>query len=360
MDIALAWSWMQVLNKRRYDAICDVFGGLEKALELVGEPMLRELGMTEVGARAALLRLDDFDAERERRRMEQDGIRFLTIEDADYPSRLGHCGDPPIFLYAKGDMSILDQPCVGIVGTRGMTAYGERATEHFIPAFVRAEMTTVSGLAEGVDTVVAKETLRAGGKTAAVLGHGFGMMFPASNRKLAEEIVASGGLLLTEFAYDIHAGPMTFPARNRIVAGLSLGVVVTEAPLKSGALITADLALEDGRDVFAVPGPIFEETYAGCHMLIASGRAKLVGDPADVLGELGVIAREGAPADRPAYQPANDDEKAVYDILTSLPQPVDDIVERTGLPPPRVGVALTMMELAGAVRNVGGGRWIRI
>lgn len=356
-DAALAWSYIHVLTKKRYDALVEVFGGLEQALPLLGMPMLRELGLSEEASRNALLRYEDFNAHSYRALLEAEQIRFITIEDPAYPPMLGRTSDPPIFLYIKGDLSIVDQPCIGLVGTREMTPYGQRVAYHFTEEFVRAGMVTVSGLADGIDTAIAKETLRSGGKSVGVLGHGFAIMFPASNMRLSEEIVHKGGLLLTEFPYDYGSSKLTFPARNRIIAGLSLGTVVLEAPADSGAIITAEFALEENREVFAVPGPVFEPTYEGCHALIAAGRARLVSTPQEVLREIGIIApsEEGLFT----YEPQNDDERAVYGVLSTMPQPIDDLVERTGLPAGQIGVALTMMELADAVRNVGGGQWVR-
>lgn len=356
-DAALAWSYMQALNKQRYDALTEVFGGLESALSVAGEPMLRELGMREEPARTALLRLESFDAVAYRALLDRNGIRFLTLEDPEYPAMLGRTADPPPFLYAIGDLRILNQPCIGLVGTRDMTDYGKRVTQVFTEGLVKAGMVTVSGLAAGIDTEVAKETLRSGGRTVGVFGHGFSIVFPAGNKKLAREIVDAGGLLLTEFAFDISPNEHTFPARNRIISGLSLGTAVLEAPLRSGALITAEFALEDGRDVFAVPGHVFDATYEGCHALIASGRARLVSAPEEILGELGVIAPSGE--GRIAYEPQGPDEAAVYGALTTMPQSVDGLVEKTGLQASGIGVALTMMELSGAVRNVGNGQWVK-
>jgi DNA processing protein len=238
-----------------------------------------------------------------------------------------------------------------------MSAYGKRVTQEFVPAFVRARVITVSGLALGIDAEVARETLAAGGKTVAVLGNGLGSVFPQSNARLAEEIVKRGGLLLSEFPLDTPPDKFTFPARNRIIAGLSLGTIVLEAPEGSGALITADLALDYGREVFVVPGQIFDPNYAGCHGLISRGHGKLVHSPTEVLADLGIIAPEAGK--HTVYTPQNEDERVILDVLTTMPQAMDDLVGRTKLPVAAVSSALTMMELAGAARNVGGNQWVR-
>lgn len=358
-EAALAWSEINVLDKRRYDAVIEVFGSLEAALPLLSVDFLRQLGCREDTAQKAMLRLEEFDAARAEKRLTANGIRFISIEDADYPRPLRTIADPPIFLYAKGDLSLLERPCIGMVGTRGMTAYGKRVTDRFVEPLVRAGLVTVSGLAKGIDTRVAEETLRAGGKTVAALGHGFGMIFPAENGALSRRIVEEGGLLLTEFPYDKGSDTYTFPARNRIVAALSLGVIVLEAPLKSGALITADLAVDYGRETFAVPGPIFEESYAGCHALLAKGQAHLVTTPEDVLTHLRIAVPASADTAAPEFRADTPEEGALWTALSSMPQTVDMLVEKTTLPAAQVSVSLTMLELKGAARNVGGGEWVR-
>ncbi|MBM3231233.1 DNA-protecting protein DprA [Candidatus Peregrinibacteria bacterium] len=358
LSTALTWSWLNVLTKKRYDMLCQAFGDLEKALGEIGEPMLRGLGCQEATVFGALNRLDEFDADAYAQLLGKQGMRLMSIEDDAYPAVLREMGDPPVFLYSKGSTEILSQPCIGCVGTREMSTYGKRVTELFTPAFVRAGMVTVSGLAEGIDASVARETLLAGGKTVAVLGHGLGAIYPKSNAKLAEEIVSSGGLLLTEFPLDCPPDKYTFPARNRIIAGLSLATVVLEAGEGSGAIITADLALEYGRDCFAVPGQIFDENYRGCHDLIASGRARLVSSPEEVLRELRIVAPDATRA-AVEFVPADREEAAVWTALTSMPQSVSDLTERAKIDAAIINAKLTMLELSGSARNVGNGMWVR-
>ncbi len=353
---SLLWSYLNVLTKQRFDAIRDVYGTLEKAKEHLGEEMLRGLGCREETVRTTLLRLEEFDQRKYEASLRKRGIIFLDIEDASYPKSLREIGDPPPFLYARGDISILSQPCIAVVGTRDMTDYGKRVAEDFTAQFVRGGLVTVSGLAEGVDAVVARETLRLGGKTVAVLGHGLGMIFPTKHAKLANEIVESGGLLLSEFPLDISPGKYTFPARNRIIAGLSLGTVVIEAPEGSGAIITADLATEYGRDVFAVPGEIFDPSFAGCHALIAKG-ARIATCARDVLEELGIVAPEELTFR--SFNPSSPDEAAVYSVLTTMPQDTDTIVKRAAISAARISATLTLLELQGVAKNVGGGAWVR-
>lgn len=346
---------MHVLTKTRYDAVVQLYGNLADALRHVGEPFLTALGCRDDGVRDALLRLEEFDVAHYAKRLAAAHIRFLTIADPDYPAQLRELPDPPVFLYAQGDLSLCARPSVAVVGTRDMTKYGKRAAEMFTEALCRAGLATVSGLARGVDTAVADETLRCGGAHIAVLGHGMGLPSQRTG-EIAKRVVASGGLVLSEFPLDYAAGTYTFPARNRIIAGLSQGTIVCEAPEKSGALITAEFALEQGKDVFAVPGPITEATFAGSHRLIARGHAKLVAVPEDVLEDLGVV--QSMRRDR-AFTGEDPVQRAVWNALSQLPMTADTLAETLALEAPAVGVALTMMELAGDVRPTGEGGWVR-
>lgn len=353
---ALTWSWLNVLTKKRMDALLSVYGDLTEALQHVGESLLKSLGCRDDTVLATLNRLEEFDPEDYEQELTKRHLSFCTIDDPEYPSSLKEIPDAPVFLYWRGDLGILEQPCLALVGTRAMSEYGERVTEAFVPAIVQAGMVTVSGLALGIDAAVARETLAAGGKTAAVLGHGLAQIHPQSNTRLAEEIVRKGGLLLAEFPLDAEPGKFTFPARNRIIAGLSLGTVILEAPEGSGALITAELALEYGREVFAIPGQIFDPSYAGCHQIIARGQAKLVSGPSDVLQELKVVAPEG---DRSSFSPRSEEEQKAFAALTTMPQAVNDIVGRSGLSAASLTATLTFLELAGAAKRVGDGKWVR-
>ncbi|MEK7218103.1 MAG: DNA-processing protein DprA [Patescibacteria group bacterium] len=353
---ALLWSSLSVLTKERYEALMQVYGSLEDAAKHLGGELLRGLGCREETVHEALTLADAFDAERYASALEEKKIRFFTFVDAEYPSRLLQVADPPPFLYAKGDLSLLEQPCIGLVGTRGMSRYGRRVVGHFVPDFVAAGVVTVSGLAVGIDAEVARETIRCGGRTAAVLGHGLGMVYPRGNRGLADQIVEGGGLLLSEFPLPKNPEKYTFVARNRVIAGLSLATLVLEAPEGSGALITADLALGYGRDVFAVPGEVFDPNYAGCHALLKKRQAMLADHPASVLRELGMVAPV---AGAPAFMPQSDDENAVYAVLTAMPQDLDQLVGRLRMEAGRINAVLTMMELSGGAKNVGGGLWVR-
>lgn len=354
-ETALVFWWLNVLNKKRRDQLVEACGSLDDALGRLSPDLMRAIGMRQDSIEKAFARLEEFDAEAVLARMERLGVGLLSLDDDAYPRLLRESADPPVFLSYRGDPSVLDRPCVAVVGTRDMTPEGERLAEWIVPEVVRAGCTAVSGLAFGIDAVVAQSAMDAGGVTAAVLGGGLANVSPKTNERLGDLIVKNGGVVLTEYPLDEPAQPFTFPARNRIVAALSLATVVVQAPAKSGALITARLALDDNREVLACPGSPFDPSFEGCNALIADG-ARLLRTPADVLSSIGVVApAAGAPVERSFDDPA---EAAVHAVLTTLPSSMDDIVERTGKAAGELAGILTMLELAGAAAKAGEG-WVR-
>lgn len=357
-ETALLWSYLNVLDKKRYTALVDRFGDLEKATQSLSFEMLQELGLKEESALKAMNRAEEFDSQAYTALIAKKDLRLISIEDPEYPMSLAEIADPPIFLYVRGDPETLNSPCIAIVGSREMTDYGKRVVEKLIPPIVAANVVTVSGLAYGIDAEVAKETLRAGGKTVAVLGHGLGMIYPKANTRLADDIVKAGGLLVSEFPLDAMPDKYTFPARNRIIAGLSLCTVIAEAAEDSGSLITAELALEYNRDVCAVPGDIFSPISVGCNDLIRSGQARLVTSGMDVLQEVGIVSRDSAKPSV-AFEADSPDEQSVFDALSSLPSALDDLVIKTKLDAATLNAVLTILELRGVVRNTGSGQWVR-
>ena len=358
IETALRWSWMNLLTAKRAQMLRERHGSLDQALASLSLEMLTGIGCRDDTAMLAMQRAEECAIDDYMHALAKRGIALITEEDDAYPALLREIDDRPVFLYARGDLTILAGPCLALVGTREMSDYGRRVVETFIPPIVHAGIVTVSGLAYGIDAEVAKETLRAQGKTVAVLGHGMGTMYPKANAKLADAIIDGGGLILAEFPLDTAPDKYTFPARNRIIAGLSMGTIVLEAAKESGSLITADLALDYNRDVFAVPGQIFDPHYEGCHSIIARGQAKLVTSPQDVLQEIGCVASSKDP-DAPAYSPASPEEATIMGALTSMPQSLDDLTIATTIPIATLGAILTMLELQGAAKNVGGGAWVR-
>lgn len=357
-ETALLFWWLNILTKKRYDQLIAAHGSLDVALAAFSPELLRRIGMRQDSIEKTFARIEEFDPASTFARLKKLGVEVVSIEDDGYPRLLKETADPPVFLSYRGDPSILDHPCVAVVGTREMSAYGKRLTEWLVPDLVRAGCTVVSGLAFGVDAVAADATMDAGGKTVAVLGSGLGDIYPKEHARLAEKILESGGLLLSEYAYAEGPQQHAFPARNRIVAGLSLATVVVEAPAQSGALITARLALEENRDVFACPGQLFDPNMEGNHRLIAQSQAQLLVSPDDVLRAIGVAPAADGPRTESAFEAGSPDEQAVHDALTALPATMDDLVAATGKPAGELAGILTMLELGGGALKVGTG-WVR-
>ncbi len=357
LPAALSWACLNLLTKKRYDFLLKTYGTLDDAWGALDQDLLRKLGCRDDTIMKVMNEKEELNLEQHEKFMEKNGIRFLMIEDEDYPEALKEIADPPVFLFAKGNLDVLTEPLIAIVGTRNMSAYGKRVIGDFVPAFIHAGLVTVSGLAIGIDAEVAKQTIDVGGKTVAVLGHGLGAIYPKANARLAEAIVEHDGLLLTE--YPIHVSPdkYTFPARNRIIAGLTLGTLVAEAAAQSGSLITASLALEYGKEVFAIPGPIFDPNMEGTHHLIQKSGATLVSSANDVLQQLGIVASKEGSSN---YHAQTEDEEALLKNLTTMPQSADELSEKSGMAISSIHATLTLMELKGGAKNVGMGKWVKI
>jgi DNA processing protein len=290
-------------------------------------------------------------------------IQILTETDAGYPRLLRDIYDPPGVLFCQGHLRNEDQLAVAIVGTRHATHYGRRQAEMLASGLARTGITVVSGLARGIDAVAHRAALEAGGRTIAVLGSGLLNIYPPEHVQLADKI-ARQGVLLSELPPEMAPMSGTFPQRNRLISGLSLGVVVVEAAARSGALITASHAAEQGRDVFAVPGPIDSRTSRGCHQLIRDG-ARLVESIDDVLDELGPLVEamprpDGGEVRHPAELQLNDQERRVLDAIDVQPTDIDSIVERSDLTISRVLSTISVLEIRRLIRRVSGSTVVRV
>jgi DNA processing protein len=281
----------------------------------------------------------------ERALMSRLGIQVLTWRDDGFPLQLRETDDPPLALFIIGENSSLVRPAVAIVGSRRASPGGCRTAESLAADLAREGLVIVSGLAEGVDAAAHRGALRAGGCTAAVLGSGLARLYPARHARLARAITDSGGVLVSEYLPSRSPAKYQFPERNRIISGLSLAVVVVEASERSGSLITARSALEQGRDVMAVPGPAGGRQHAGCHRLIKQGAA-LIETADDVLAALGFPPRP--PAARVSV-PLSAGDSALLDLLGPEPTPVAELHARSGLPVAQLQQILSTLELAGFV-----------
>ena len=313
------------------------------------------------------------------------GLRLLTIQDAEYPGRLANIYDPPVLLYVKGRLPAFDdEAAVAVVGTRDCTPYGVACADKLGYGLSSGGAVVVSGLAKGIDAAASRGALRAGGVTGGVVGNGLDVHYPYESRYLYEDIAAAGALL-SEYPPGTEPAGNHFPARNRIISGLSLATLVVEAPERSGALITAETALEQGRDVFAVPGPIDAPASVGCNRLIRDG-AGLVSDAWDILREYAGRFPEKLKQDEAREQPAvlgyqarqkaepkpvppsldlnksslTDDQLNLLRAMSDEePALVDDLIEQTGIPTRRVLSALTLLEMEQLVTQHSGKRYTR-
>ncbi|RMG65018.1 MAG: DNA-protecting protein DprA [Chloroflexi bacterium] len=295
--------------------------------------------------------------EQEVERLAGAGATALTWEDAGYPKLLRAVADPPPVLFVKGALAEADAWAVSIVGTRRPTVYGREVAEMLAGELARNSITIVSGMARGIDAVAHAAALKAGGRTLAVLGCGVDVVYPPEHRKLAQQI-AENGALISDYPLGTPPDALNFPPRNRIISGLSLGVVVVEADEHSGALITAEFAADQGRDVFAVPGNIFNRTSRGTNRLIQQG-AHIALDAQSILEELNL----NMVADRVevgAAMPESDVERAIVARLSHEPTSVDELVRSLAMPAADVTATLALMELKGLVRQATGTSYVLV
>jgi DNA processing protein len=301
----------------------------------------------------------DYDVKNDLMTIERLNLTLLRIDEPDYPERLKTIHDPPPLLVVYGQLTAADRMSVAIVGTRSATSYGKVIAEKLSSDLARRGVTVVSGLARGVDTAAHHGALSVNGRTIAVCGCGVDIVYPTENKDLRDKISQSGAVI-SEFPLSSSPEFWHFPARNRVISGLSLGVVVVEAPENSGAMITADVAAEQGREVFAVPGNVNSGKSKGCHRLIKDG-AKLVETVEDIISELGLVAEpreETAPPKQPSL-PLTPIETRVYQVVTLQQKHVDDITREAALPVAQANAVLLQLEIKGLVRRFPGGMFAR-
>lgn len=284
-----------------------------------------------------------------------DEIKTISIEDEGYPERLREISNPPKVLYCRGKL-ITDEDCFGIVGIRIPSPYGKQIAMNFAADLSQAGLTIVSGLAPGIDTVSHQTVVEQGKRTIAVLGTGLDekSLYPRSNLKLAQKILETGGCLISEYPSGTRGSNFSFPQRNRIISGLSSGVLIIEAKQKSGALITADWARKQKRKIFAVPGSIYSQNSKGCHFLIKQG-AKLVENAQDILMELKKLNLGLLMSDiNSQITGDNKQENLVLEALKEKALYVDEIIEKTKLTPAQANSALAVLEMKGIIKDLGG------
>ena len=286
--------------------------------------------------------------------LEGPGNHLITLADADYPRSLLEIADPPPLLYGKGRRELLGSMGIAVVGSRNATPQGLQNAEAFGEALSKAGLCVISGLALGIDAAAHRGGLKGQGSSMAIVGTGLDLVYPAKNKALAVDL-AEKGLILSEFSLGTPALAGNFPRRNRIISGLSKGCLVIEAALASGSLITARLAGEHGREVFAIPGSIHSPFSKGCHQLIKQG-AKLVESAQDILEELGAYPRPATPAS----EPADDAKDPLLAALGFDPVGFDALIERTGVAADMLSAKLAEWEIAGVVATLPGGKYQRL
>lgn len=328
--------------------------GFPTAVFAAGRSAVREL----IGNRAdALFDFSDLDAvDRSMAWAAQPDQHIVTLADREYPQSLLQIPDPPSLLYVRGRLDLLQQRALGVVGSRNATPQGVQTAENFARTLAAEGLCIVSGLALGIDTAAHRGALHGGGATIAVIGTGADRIYPARNRELAHAIAAQGAIV-SEFPLGTPAMAGNFPRRNRLIAGLSAGILVVEAALESGSLITARLAAEQGREVFAIPGSIHSPVARGCHRLIRQG-AKLVETASDILEEL--APGQGCLPAGDAFPAAGQDTHPILIALGHGPSGLDDLVERSGLGAEKLLPELLNLELAGQIAVLPGNRYQRI
>lgn len=291
--------------------------------------------------------------------LSQANNHLVTLADSHYPKALLEISDPPPFLYAKGNLALLNIPSIAIVGSRNASVQGEKNAEAFAQGLSGYNLCIVSGLALGIDGAAHRGALKANGATIAVVGTGLDIVYPAKHRDLAHQIVERG-LIISEFALGTPSKPQNFPKRNRIISGLSLGCLVVEANLQSGSLITARLSAEQGREVFAIPGSIHSPMSKGCHQLIKQG-AKLVDCLQDIVEELDLINATENVAETSNYsENKNPQQNLLLTLMGYEPITLENIVHLSGLTVSEVSSMLMLLELEGSVASLTGGQYQKI
>ena len=342
------------IGRAKFSLIEDYFGDMESAWQ-AGPDELASAGLDKRAVQAIVACRPKVSLDAEMEKLERYRVRVLTWNDDAYPPRLKEIYDNPPVLYIRGSLAPEDEWSIAVGGTRRATIYGRQVCEQIAGDLARNGITIISGLAKGVDSVAHRAALDAGGRTIAVFGCGLDAVYPSENVSLAREVMQKGALV-SEFPLGTKPKGENFPRRNRIMSGMSLGVLVIEAGEGSGALLTAGLALEQNREVFAVPGSILSPASRGANRLIQEG-AKLVRDHGDVIEELNLTMVAQQVGVREVV-PATDTESLIMGKLSQEPVHIDDLCRSSGLPISTVSSTLAVMELKGMVRQVGGMSYI--
>ncbi len=344
----VGFSLINGIGRVKLAQIENYFGRLENAwLATAGD--FKKAGLESNIIKSIEATRPQIDLDTEMEKMERAGVKAYTCKDQEYPSRLKEIYDYPPIIYIKGELTTQDEWCIAVVGTRRNTVYGRQVTEEIVEDLSRNKITVVSGLARGIDTIAHRRTLESGGRTIAVVASGLDIVYPSENAGLSRSIINQGALI-SEYPLGTKPRADNFPRRNRIMSGMSLGVLVIEADEASGAIITAHMAVEQNREVFAIPGSILSPMSRGTNKLIKEG-AKLVQNCTDILEELNLTASVQQ-MEMKEMIPASDTESLLLKQLTAEPTHIDQVCRNSGLPIATVSSNLAIMELKGLVRQV--------
>jgi DNA processing protein len=353
----LGFNRVKGVGPARLQALLDHAGSIERAWA-APEPQLYAAGLDKRAVASMLEARRKMDLDAYVAEVEACDCEVMTWDSPDYPSLLRQIAAPPPVLYVRGRFEPVDQWAMAVVGTRRLSAYGRIITQQLVTSLVMNGVTVVSGLARGIDAIAHRVAVEQGGRTLAVLGSGVDHIYPPEHQPLAEQIIAGQGAIISEYPLGTPPDSKNFPGRNRLISGLALGVLVVEAGERSGALITARFALDQDREVFAIPGNINSPVSRGTNRLIQQG-AKLVADVEDILTELNlrqiveqVVAQ--------TILPETAEEAALVAQLSGQPVHIDELIRATGLPSGVVSSTLTMMELKGMVQQTGGMNYVTL
>lgn len=348
--------WLNALNivfgLSRIRKLLSVFGSAQKAWQA---PLskLSALNFESESLKEILIKQETTDPQLEWQKLDQANVQTIILGSKDYPKLLKEISSPPWLIYCKGNKSLLNQTCLAVVGTRTPSSYGRLVVDLLIKDLIPADLVIVSGLAQGIDALVHQATLKANGKTIAVLGCGLDQVYPRMNESIAKQMLENNNLIISEYSLNTPALKQNFPARNRIIAGLSVGTLVIESKEDGGALITAQQALESNREVFAVPGQINQFISLGTNKLIQAG-AKAVICAEDILQELNLALPTQEKKNIIDWSVLTDQEKIILTSLASEPLHIDKIVQASKLETHVVGSILVNLELKSFIRNMGG------
>jgi DNA processing protein len=355
--------YLHALNKiegvgsQKIRTLLGAFGSAQNAWQADLSTLKSALGGDKLPERIFLGK-HDINPDEEWEKLELANIQLIEFTSPDYPKLLKEIHNPPYIIYTRGELALNNIPAISIVGSRKYSAYGEQLANSFARDLARAGFAIISGLALGIDAISHRGALEVKGKTIAVLGSGIDdkSIYPRTNFQLAQEIIASDGLILSDYTPGTSATTMTFPARNRIIAGMSLGTLIVEAGEKSGTLITAKMALESNREVFSIPGSIFSPTSIGTNNLIKAG-AKIVTCVQDIFEEFN-LSQVNEPKQSKLKLSESKEENLLLSVLSDVPLHIDNIAKRANLTAHVISSTLIMMEIKGWVKNLGGQNYI--